>query len=53
MAEISALLAGIYLKYRTRLMDVGEYSPGINSRFELFFDERFTNVRVVLHSELK
>jgi len=45
IAEISALVAAVYLQYRTSLMDT-TYSPGINSRFELFFDQRFTSVKV-------
>ena len=46
MAEISALLAVIYLSYRTTLVGDTEFSPGINSRFELFFDQRFPKVKV-------
>lgn len=45
MAEISTLVAAIYLKYRTSLVGNTNYSPGINSRFELFFDTRFPNVK--------
>jgi cytochrome P450 len=45
IAEISALAAAVYLQYRTSLVDT-TYSPGINSRFELFFDQRFTSVKV-------
>jgi hypothetical protein len=44
IAELSCLLAGVYLNYRTSL--VGDYSPVINSRFELFYDTRFANVKV-------
>lgn len=45
IAEITALVAAVYLQYRTSLVDTN-YSPGINSRFELFFDPRFTEVKV-------
>jgi len=45
IAEISALVAAVYLQYRTFLVDT-DFSPGINSRFELFFDQRFTSVKV-------
>ena len=47
MAEISTLVAAIYLKFRTSLIGDTDYSPGINSRFELFFDTRFQNLKVI------
>lgn len=46
MAEISTLIAAIYLKYQTSLIGDTNYSPGINSRFELFFDTRFKSIKV-------
>lgn len=48
MAEISALVAAIYQRYRTSLIGDVNYSPGINSRFELFYDHRFNKVKVRL-----
>ena len=53
MAEISVLVAAIYQKYRTSLVGDVNYSPGINSRFELFYDPRFEKVKVrLLYSRL-
>ena len=46
MAEISSLIAAIYLNYQTSLIGDTNYSPGINSRFELFFDTRFKSIKV-------
>ena len=46
MAEMSSLIAAIYLKYQTTLIGDSDYSPGINSRFELFFDVRFKTIKV-------
>ena len=48
MAEISSLVAALYLRYHTYLLDEDNYSPGINSRFELFYDARFRKVKVIL-----
>ena len=48
MAEISTLVAAIYLHFRTSLIGNCYYSPGISSRFELFYDTQFKEVRVVL-----
>jgi len=52
MAEISTLVAAIYLRYHTSLVGDSDYSPGINSRFELFFDTRFKSVKVCIFLDL-
>jgi hypothetical protein len=52
MAEISTLVAAIYLRYHTSLVGDTDYSPGINSRFELFFDTRFKTVKVSIFFDL-
>ncbi|GKT81574.1 benzoate 4-monooxygenase cytochrome P450 [Colletotrichum tofieldiae] len=47
MAEMTTLLAALYLKYTTSEKDRQKnVSPGITSRFEVFFDETFATVRV-------
>lgn len=47
MAEMTMLLAAIYRKYTTRLHSKQQNaSPGITSRFEVFYDETMPNVTV-------
>lgn len=47
MAEMTTLLAALYLKYTTSEQDRQKnVSPGITSRFEVFSDETFATVRV-------
>lgn len=42
MAEMTTLLAAIYRTYTTSVYDrQKEISPGITSRFEVFYDETF------------
>ncbi|WYZ44946.1 hypothetical protein EsH8_VIII_000262 [Colletotrichum jinshuiense] len=46
MAEMTTLLAALYLKYTTSEQDRQKnVSPGITSRFEVFFDETCPTVR--------
>src|SRR5579859_3484916 len=40
--------AAIYLTYRTSIVGNSDYSPGVNSRFEQFYDTRFRDVRVAV-----
>lgn len=47
MAEMSTLLATLYRQYTTEPRgDFDAVSPGITSRFEVFFDERCSGMRV-------
>lgn len=47
MAEMSTLLATLYRRYTTDPRgDFDAVSPGITSRFEVFFDERCSGMRV-------
>jgi hypothetical protein len=47
MAEMTTLLAALYRKYTTEPRDGFDIvSPGITSRFEVFFDESCSGVRV-------
>jgi hypothetical protein len=47
MAEMTTLLAAIYRKYTTNgHKRQNEASPGITSRFEVFYDETFPEVKV-------
>lgn len=47
MAEMTTLVAAIYRKYRTRLTKgMGNVSPGITSRFEVFYDETKARMKV-------
>lgn len=47
MAEITVLTAAVYRRYRTSLKEGTEdLSPGITSRFELFYDEMLPEVKV-------
>ncbi len=49
MAEMSTLLATIYRRYTTEPRgDFDAVSPGITSRFEVFYDEGCSGVRVSL-----
>ena len=47
MAEMTALVPAIYRRYSTRIdpRSVG-VSPGITSRFEVFYDETFERMEV-------
>jgi hypothetical protein len=46
MAEM-ALVPSIYRKFSTHIRpDFEGFAPGITSRFEVFTDERFTQVKV-------
>ncbi|KAI8194422.1 Cytochrome P450 monooxygenase aflV [Colletotrichum sp. SAR 10_65] len=45
MAEMTTLVAAIYRTYTTSVSpEFNDFSPGITSRFELFFDDQFTKV---------
>ncbi|KAK2754602.1 benzoate 4-monooxygenase cytochrome [Colletotrichum kahawae] len=47
MAEMTTLVAAIYRTYTTSVVsECDDYSPGITSRLELFFDDQFTKVMV-------
>lgn len=47
MAEMTTLIATIFRKYQTRLAPgFEEVTPGITVRFEMFYDERFSNIKV-------
>lgn len=47
MAEMTTLVAAIYRTYATSVVpEFDDFSPGITSRFELFFDDQFTKVMV-------
>lgn len=47
MAEMTTLLAALYRKYTTTEQDRQKgVSPGISSRFELFYDETFDRFAV-------
>lgn len=46
-AQMTTLVAAVYRKYHTSIApDFEGKSPAITSRFELFFDNRFTNIAV-------
>ncbi|KAJ5836014.1 cytochrome P450, partial [Penicillium robsamsonii] len=46
MAEMTTLLAALYRKYTTQIInDFDVISPGITSRFEVFYDEDCSGVR--------
>lgn len=47
MAEMTTLTASIYRKYETSIPpDFKGVTPGITSRFELFYDESFSRIKV-------
>ena len=47
MAEMTTLLAALYRKYTTTEQEKQKgVSPGISSRFELFYDDTFDNFKV-------
>jgi hypothetical protein len=47
MAEMTTLAATIYRKYQTSLAPGFEdTTPGITARFEIFYDDCFTKMRV-------
>jgi hypothetical protein len=47
MAEMTTLLAALYRKYSTSGQERQKgASPGITSRFEVFYDETFDRVKV-------
>lgn len=47
MAEMTTLMAAIYRTYSTTIKPGYEgVSPGVTSRFEVFFDENFTQIKV-------
>jgi hypothetical protein len=51
MAEMTTLTAAIYRKYRTKVTKGMEaVSPGITSRFEVFYDETKARMKVSLHN---
>ena len=53
MAEMTTLLAALYREYTTEPKgDFGDVSPAITSRFEVFYDEGSTGVRVCFHPSL-
>ena len=47
MAEMTALATALYRKYTTELGEGSEQAtPGVTSRFEVFYDDTFENVAV-------
>lgn len=47
MAEMTTLIAAIYRKYRTKVKPGSEnISPGVTSRFEVFWDESKLEIKV-------
>lgn len=47
MAEMTTLMAGIYQSYSTSVKaDQLDVSPGITSRFEVFYDETYDKMEV-------
>jgi hypothetical protein len=49
MAEMTTLVAALYRKYTTKVKkDFDVISPGITSRYEIFYDESCSGVRVSL-----
>jgi hypothetical protein len=52
MAEMTILTAAIYRAYRTRVRAGTEHtSPGITSRFEVFYDESMPLMKVCQSSK--
>ena len=50
MAEMTTLLAALYREYTTEPKDdFGVVSPAISSRFEVFYDEGCSGMRVSSH----
>lgn len=49
MAEMTTLVAAVYRKYRTKVKEgTDDVSPGITSRFEVFYDETKARMKVSL-----
>jgi hypothetical protein len=49
MVEMTTLVAAVYRKYRTRVRKgMKDTSPGITSRFEVFYDEKKPRMKVSL-----
>jgi hypothetical protein len=47
MAEMTTLTAAVYRKYGTKVKaGTEDISPGITSRFEVFYDETKSHVKV-------
>ena len=47
MAEMTTLVAAVYRKYTTTTVGIFDtVSPGITSRYEVFYDERCSGVKV-------
>jgi hypothetical protein len=47
MAEMTTLVAAVYRGYRTRVgKGMEDVSPGITSRFEVFYDETMARMKV-------
>lgn len=47
MAEMTTLMAAVYRNYSTTIKPGYEgVSPGVTSRFEVFFDETFKQIEV-------
>ena len=47
MVEMTTLTAAVYRKYKTRVRKgMEDVSPGITSRFEVFFDETKARMKV-------
>jgi len=47
MAEMTTLVAAIYRKYRTKVKaGTEDTTPGITSRFEVFYDESKKHMKV-------
>lgn len=50
MVEMTTLIAAIYRVYRTRAkLGTEDTSPGITSRFEVFYDETMPRMKVCSH----
>lgn len=53
MAEMTTLTAAIYRVYKTRVKPGTEdTSPGITSRFEVFYDETMPRMKVLARSAI-
>lgn len=49
MAEMTTLVAAVYRKYKTKVRaGMEDVSPGITSRFEVFYDETMAKMKVSL-----
>lgn len=54
MAEMTTLTAAVYRKFLTRVKPGTEnVSPGITSRFEVFYDENMSEMKVSIARHLQ